>query len=170
MKTKCRRIIKCLWIIIIISIIIGCSKNGEKLNDEHKILAEKFIRGVYGCEPSVVDEFAADSVFITYPIFKELFNKPVIKGREAVKDFANVFCKRWKEAQITIHQSIAEGNKVVFVWSFSAIRVTTPGDADSGGSRQSWGGITLYRFNDAGKIVSEIGEESSPGPFKRSNE
>jgi hypothetical protein len=31
----------------------------------------------------------------------------------------------------------------------------------------SWGGITLYRFDEEGKIVAEIGEESAPGPLER---
>ena len=29
--------------------------------------------------------------------------------------------------------------------------------------------ITLYRFDDDGKISAEIGEEGAPGPFERSS-
>ena len=35
------------------------------------------------------------------------------------------------------------------------------------GREYSWGGITLFHFNESGKIIAEIGEESSPGPFER---
>jgi hypothetical protein len=35
------------------------------------------------------------------------------------------------------------------------------------GQKKSWGGITLIRFNEAGKIEAEIGEESEPGSIER---
>lgn len=156
---------KYLCLIILLFLIYGC----RKVNEEHKISAEKFFRGVYGCNPSVVDNLAADNIYITYPIFEELFNTPKIKGRKAVKDFVTGFCNRWKDAQINIHESIAEANEVVLIWSFKARRVISSSNGtDSTGHMQSWGGITLYRFNDEGKISAEIGEESAPGPFERS--
>jgi hypothetical protein len=35
------------------------------------------------------------------------------------------------------------------------------------GHEYSWGGITLFYFNDSDEIRAEIGEESSPGPIER---
>ena len=67
------------------------------------------------------------------------------------------FCQRWTDAQISIHDTVAEGDRVVFLWSFQARPVGAPDtDPPSG-----WGGITLFRFDEAGKIVAEVGEEST---------
>lgn len=135
---------------------------------EHTMTAEKFCHALYVCEPDVVAELAADSIVISYPIFATVIGAPALHGRDAAVEFARRFCSRWANADITFHKTIAEGNSVVLVWSFSA-RSIAPGPNGEPPSNevQSWGGITLYQFNDDGKIVLEIGEESDPGPFAR---
>lgn len=132
---------------------------GSSVADQ-KILAERFFRGVYGCEPSIVAELGAEDIIISYPIFQELFDAPAIRGRDRVEQFATGFCSRWKDAEVTIHEAVAEGDHVVLVWDFRARNVQS-------GQVSSWGGISLFRFDSAGRIVAEIGEESEPGPFER---
>jgi uncharacterized protein (TIGR02246 family) len=129
---------------------------------------ERFMRGVYGCDPSVVDELAADSVVLSYPIFEQLYHTPALRGRQAVRRFAEGFCSRWKDGRFTFHESLADGDDVVLVWSFRArfVGPASPG-GPAPGEEQAWGGITLYRFDDSGKITAEIGEESTPGPMAR---
>ncbi|MGA8263291.1 MAG: nuclear transport factor 2 family protein [Ignavibacteriaceae bacterium] len=144
----------------------GC--NGHQNGQEQKALAEQYIRGVYGCDSTVVDNLAADSIIISYPIFEKLFNTPAIRGKEAVRHFVSHFCSRWKEPKYTFHEAIAESGKVVLVWSFKARFVgSQQTDVPPTNQLQKWGGITLIRFNEAGKITAEIGEESDPGPFER---
>lgn len=144
----------------------GCGRheNGQ----EQKKLAEQYIRGVYGCDSTVVDNLAADSIIISYPIFEKLFNTPAIKGKDAVRHFVSHFCNSWKEPRYTFHEAIAESGKVVLVWSFKARYVGPPQPGvPPTNQEKSWGGITFIRFNDAGKIAAEIGEESDPGPYER---
>ena len=135
-----------------------------------KAQAERFFRGVYGCDATVVDELASADVVLSYPIFQQLYGTPAIAGRDAVKDFAKTFCSRWSNARISFHEAIAEGDRVVLVWSYSA-RFEGTGEETPGlppvGEEQSWGGISLFIFNENGEIEAEIGEESSPGPIKR---
>lgn len=130
------------------------------MEDELKNRAQEYFRGVYGGEPEVVDTLAAKDVVSTYPIFKNLFKTPALQGQTAVKDFALGFSQRWDNAQIKFHEAIAEGSQVVLLWSFRARRVETK-------EEHSWGGITYFRFDVSGRIVAEIGEESTPGPFER---
>ncbi|MHA2092839.1 MAG: nuclear transport factor 2 family protein [Candidatus Kariarchaeaceae archaeon] len=144
------------------------NNTGVKMKEKHKVLAEQFFRGVYGGDPSVVDTLASDDIVLSYPIFKKLFNSPSIRGRQAVKEFATGFGNRWTDTLITIHEVIAEGDRVVLVWSFKARNVGSEKQDDVDNSQEhSWGGITLFRFNKSGKIVAEIGEESEPGPIER---
>jgi len=156
------------FLILLVLLVNACSNTSADMEAERKAQAERFFRGVYGGDPSVVDDLAGDEIAATYPIFEKLFNTPVIKGREAVKKFATGFATRWTDAQITIHEAIAEDDRVVLLWSFRARNISTvQEDGQPTIQERSWGGITLIRFNESGKIVAEIGEESEPGPFKR---
>lgn len=128
--------------------------------------AERFFRGVYGGDPSVVDQLAADDIVVSYPIFKELFGSFKIEGRDNVRDFAVGFNKRWADTEILVHESLVDGNRVVLLWSFKG-RMVTGDDPVSTEAYRSWGGISFFRFNGEGRIVLETGEESEPGPIER---
>ena len=125
-----------------------------------KNLAKQFIVGAYEGNTSIVNKLAAEDIVSTYPIFSEIFNTPVLKGITAYNNFVLGFSQRWKNTNLTIHDEIAEGNSVVLLWSFKANRVST-------NQSSRWGGITILRFNNSGKVVAEIGEESDPGPQER---
>jgi len=125
-----------------------------------KNLAKRFFVGVYEGDFSVVEELAAEDIISTYPIFTEIFNTPVLQGLEAYRNHVLNFSQTWKDAKVTIHDEIADGNRVVLIWGFRATSVST-------NQSSRWGGITLLRFNNSGKVVAEIGEESEPGPQER---
>jgi hypothetical protein len=136
-------------------LVSACGDAGGDVASERKALAERFFRGVYACDPSVVDDLAGDDIVVSYPIFEKLFNTSAIRGREAVKDFAT-------------GEAVVEKDRVVLVWSFRARNVgSAQPDVAPTNQEHSWGGITLYRFDGEGKIVAEIGEESAPGPVER---
>lgn len=159
---------KCLFAMLLLFLLGSCKSTVVTKERDYKTYAERFLRGEYGCDTSVVDDLAADSIKISYPIFEKLFGTPVIRGRDSAKQFLKHFCDTWKETKITIHNTIAEGNNVVFLWSFSAHNFgSTVPDEQPDSLVYSWGGITLIQFNDEGKIFAEIGEESTPGPFER---
>ena len=149
-------------------LLLGCGGKSPQVQPDRKAIAERFFRGVYGGNPSIVDELAADSVFITYPVFEKFYHTPVIRGRNAVREFSAGFCDHWSDAHFTIHEAVTEGDRVVLMWTFSAINTGSelPDDHPTN-QEHSWGGITLFRFNEAGKIIAEIGEESEPGPQAR---
>ncbi len=138
------------------------------MDDDLRQVAERYFRGVYGGDSAVVSELAGEDVVCTYPIFASLFGAPAIRGRAAVAAFARRFGARWADARITIHESVAEAGRVVLIWSFRARqREGGGGPGAPAAPEQAWGGITLFRFDAAGKIVAEIGEESAPGPVGR---
>lgn len=156
------------WIAVPLILLVSCGSSDTAFRSERKAVAERFFRGVYGGDVSVVDELAAPDIVVSYPIFQELFNTPVIKGREATKEFARGFAQRWADASVTIHEAIAEDDQVVIVWSFRARNVgSARSDQPPSNQEEAWGGITLYRFNPEGEIAVEVGEESEPGPHER---
>jgi len=126
-------------------------------------IAERYFRGVYGCNPAVVEELTSPDIVVTYPIFASLFGKPVLRGRDAVAAFAEHFCQKWANAEVVFHEAVSDERRVVLLWSFSA-RDT---EAGPGEGESAWGGISLLRFDAEGRITAEIGEESTPGPMGR---
>ncbi len=131
-------------------------------------VAEQYFRGVYCGNPAVVAELAAEDIVISYPIFAKLFNKPTLRGKEAAWKFAEDFSNNWLDAELTVHEVVAVPNKVVLVWSYSARQIGSQIEGvEPTNQVHSWGGITLFCFNQEGKIEAEIGEESEPGPMAR---
>jgi predicted ester cyclase len=138
------------------------------MGSDRKDKAERFMRAVYGGDAGVVDELAADDIALSYPVFESVFNTPTLRGKKAVRAFAERFVTKWADGKLTIHASVEEGDRVVLLWSFRARQVgALANGAPPTGKESRWGGITLYRFDQAGKIIEELGEESAPGPFAR---
>lgn len=159
--------VRILAVLSVLVALAGCSApNADPA--ERVALAERYLHAVYECDSAVVDELAADSVVLSYPIIADLYGAPALRGRDAVQSFSRQFCGRWKDQRTVIHQTVADGDNVVLVWSSTARYEGPPiRQAPAPGTEQAWGGITLYRFDRSGKIAAEIGEESTPGPMAR---
>ena len=144
----------------------ACSEPRVPAPPDLRASAEGFFSGVFGCEPDAIDRFAANEVAVSYPIFSTIFGNPVVRGREAVKQFSAGFCSRWADPELTVHESLQDGDRVVLVWGFSAIPTNTD-SLSARPARESWGGISFFRFDESGLVIEEIGEESTPGPVAR---
>jgi len=146
----------------------ACRGPSADLRAERIAVAERYIRGVYGSDTSVVDDLASDEIVISYPIFESLFGTPAIRGREAVKAFVTRFGQKWVEPEVDFHEALVDGDRVVLLWSFRARDAAPPGPEQAAANQEHhWGGMTLIRFDETGKIVLEVGEESEPGPAGR---
>ena len=155
-------------IIILALVLISACQQGKSTHQEHKNLAEQLLRSVYVGDTARINDMVSDDIVSTYPVFSQLFGTSALRGREAYEKFAMGFSERWNDAKIIFQEAIAEDTSVVLVWSFIATRMTTTPDSSFVAGREySWGGITLFHFNESGKITAEIGEESSPGPIGR---
>jgi len=162
------------WKCAVESTIFGPAAGGVEQVDHRgagrKALAERFFRGVYGGDPSVVDSLAADDIEISYPIFQSIFREPALRGRQAVKEFASGFGLRWSEPRITITEAIEAAGSVILRWSFQARNVgSRPGGPPATDRLHRWTGITIYRFDETDRIISEVGEESDPVPVEHAS-
>lgn len=156
------------WIPFALLFLVGCASNARVPESSRKAAAERFLRGLYGGDESVVSELAAEHIVVSYPAFQDVLGKTAIRGLDAVREFSNRFSRRWENQQITVHEVIAEGDWVAIIWSFQAHdREPAGSDQPQDNENQSWGGITVYQFDTNGKIAVELGEESTPGPYAR---
>ncbi|MGW8314844.1 MAG: nuclear transport factor 2 family protein [Bacteroidales bacterium] len=152
---------KSFFFISLVGLMMAC-QSGSPSDEKHKEIAELYLRSLYGGNTEELDEIAAGDVVSTYPIYEEILGEAAIRGKESLKEFSTGFAQRWTDRELTIHESVAEGNDVVMVWSFKAIWTES-------GEESGWGGITLIRFDESGKVILEAGEESEPGPSGRLN-
>lgn len=155
-------------VILLTVLTIASQAWGGGLESERAQLAQRYFRGVYGGDSSVVDELAAKDIVVSYPIFVDVLGTPAIRGHESLKAFITGFSQRWAEPEFEFHEAVSDVGRVVLVWSFSARSVASrsPGEPPTN-ELHRWGGITLFRFDGSGRITAEIGEESEPGPFGR---
>lgn len=162
------RAFACLYCACTLLLGNGCGTTRVVTQPNHQAIAERYFSAIYGGDLSAIDALADKDIVVSYPIFQTVYNAPAIHGREAVKRFATHFCSRWTDAQFTIDEAVDEGDRLAIVWSFQARNVGAirPG-APPDNQVHHWGGISLLRFNRAGQVVAEIGEESEPGPTAR---
>ena len=110
-----------------------------------------------------MDALAADDIKVSYPIFRSIFGRPTLQGLQEVREFARGFNQRWADPQISIEETVEAAGRVVLRWSYQARDVgSRPGDSPPTNKVHRWTGITIYRFDERGKIVAEVGEESAP--------
>jgi hypothetical protein len=157
-----------LFTMVVIAVAVAAASfAGASAESRQKRAAEDFIRGLYGCDPSVVDRLASDDIAVSYPVFITVFKKPAIRGKKEVKAFSERFCTRWTDSELTVDEAVEEGNTVVLLWSFKATSAVDAPGMPPKGTVDEWGGISLFRFDKNGKITVELGEESDPGPAAR---
>lgn len=155
-----------VWAVALV--VCACPGLCSEADSDRAAVAERYFRGIYSGDMTVVDDLASADILISYPIIEELFGKGAIRGREAVKAFVNGFGKKWVAPQFEFHEVVSDGDNVVLIWSFRARDAgSSPAGQPATNEEHAWGGITWIRFDKTGKISMEIGEESSPGPMGR---
>ena len=129
--------------------------------EENKAIARRFAH-VWGKESlATVDELADPSLSVSYPILPD-----VIRGPEGFKQFLTGFHAAFPDAEVTIGNEIAEGDKVVVRW---IVRGTHRGELlgiPPTGKQVAVTGITIYRLV-GGKVVEERGEEDALGLMRQ---
>ena len=156
-----------IFVIIVLISALSFNTSAQDGLTDYSDRAILLFKSVYEGDISNIEKIASEKIVVSYPIFLKKFNQNALHGLEAYKQFASNFNSNWKDGEVTIHESISDGNKVVLIWSFKGTRVNLT-DQDSKTEQEfSWGGISVFRFDDFGKIVEEFGEESNPGPFNR---
>lgn len=155
-----------VWLTTVLVLITACGTEVHQELAQNKKTAQDYLRAIYTCNRNIDEQLASDEITVSYPVFEELFKKPVLRGREEVQAFSKRFCARWRQPKLTVHESIEEDGRVVLIWGFSARMAKADGDGALEDER-SWGGISLIRFDGKGVVYQEVGEESSPGPWAR---
>lgn len=131
--------------------------------------AQQFFTGIYvRGDPAIIDEVASDNIAISYPVFKQIYGKFTLRGKDDVKRLCANFTRKFEDRKVSFPETIADEDTVVLVWSFEGRWVNAGDDGPSGPVQ--WAGISVLSVNKDGKIDKEYGLETDPstgGAFSR---
>lgn len=103
--------------------------------------------------------FSADSIW-------QGPNFPELRGREARKEFFASMRKAFPDIRFTVDELIAEGDKVVLLWSNSGTHRGEWWGVAPTGKKVSFGGTSTYRFAD-GMITEEFMQHDALGVMQQ---
>jgi steroid delta-isomerase-like uncharacterized protein len=128
---------------------------------ENKTIARSFIQVWGKGNLDIIDELAAPSLSVQYPIMPQ-----VVQGNKTFRKVMEKFRSAFPDSELQIEEEIAEDDKVVIRWSFSGTHQGGLLDIPATGKKVRWTGITIYRIVD-GKVLEEKGEEDFLGFFRQ---
>ena len=128
---------------------------------ENKTIAPSFIQVWGKGNLDIIDELAAPSLSVQYPIMPQ-----VVQGNKTFRKVMEKFRSAFPDSDLQIEEEIAEDDKVVIRWSFSGTHQGGLLDIPATGKKVRWTGITIYRIVD-GKVLEEKGEEDFLGFFRQ---
>ena len=121
--------------------------------EKNKAIARRFSQVWGKGELDIIDELASPELSVSYPPFPQPIN-----GIAAFKQYLTRFRSAFGDADLQIEEEIAEGDKVVLRWNFSATHQAEYRGIPPTGKRMKWTGMAIYRIVE-GKVVEERGEE-----------
>jgi steroid delta-isomerase-like uncharacterized protein len=128
---------------------------------ENKAIARRFIQIWGKGNLDIIDELAAPSISVQYPVMPQ-----VIQGSKRFRRVMEGFRSAFPDSDLQIEEEIAEDNKVVICWIFSGTHQGSLLGIPATGKKVRWTGITIYRIAD-GKVLEERGEEDFLGFFRQ---
>jgi steroid delta-isomerase-like uncharacterized protein len=129
---------------------------------ENKRIARRFFSAWDSAtDPAVVDELAAPTLRVFYP----LFGTPS-EGHAAFKRALAALHRAFPDLVVTVEDEVAEGDRVALRWTMRGTHRGSFFGNPPTGQAIAWSGLTLYRLVD-GKVAEEIGEEDALGLLRR---
>ena len=130
--------------------------------EKNKAIARRFSQVWGTANLDIIDELASPELTVRFPAFPD-----VIKGIAAFKETLARLRSAFGNGDVQIEEEIAEGEKVVLRWSYSAThQAEFPPGLRATGKRLKWTGISIYRIID-GKVVEDRGEEDYLGILRQ---
>jgi steroid delta-isomerase-like uncharacterized protein len=121
------------------------------ITEENKSIANRFAQAwTAGCL-HVVDELADPDIVVSYPIPPE-----PMRGRQQFKAFLTGLFAGLPDAEVTVDEMLAEGDKVACRWTMNGTHKGTLFDIPPTGRSVQISGFTFYRIAD-GKVIEETG-------------
>ncbi len=119
--------------------------------EENKALAARFIQAWTAGGQGVVDDLAAPDLVVYYSHFPQ-----PVHGRKMFQELLALTFSRLPDMRMTAHEFIAEADRVVVRWTYTATQTVEVFGYRPTGRQVEVSGITIYRIRD-GQVIEEIG-------------
>jgi steroid delta-isomerase-like uncharacterized protein len=129
--------------------------------EQNKAIARQFISLWGNGSLDIIDNLADASFSSYYPAFPR-----IIQGGAMFKKVIEGFRAAFSDLHCQIDEEIAEDDKVVIRWSFSATHKGSFLGFPATNRHVKWTGITIFRIVN-GKVVQERGEEDYLGYLRQ---
>ena len=129
--------------------------------DDNKDLARRFIQAWVPGNLGLVDNLAAPDITVTFPVLSE-----PLRGAEAFKQLLAQFHAAFPDAEMSVEQQIAEGDKVATRWRFSGTHRGEVLGIPPTGKPVAVTGISIHRFS-GGRVTDDRGEDDALGLMRQ---
>ena len=129
--------------------------------DDNKALARRFIQAWVPGNLGLVDELAAPDITVTFPVLSE-----PLRGAEAFKHLLAQFHAAFPDAEMSVQEQIAEGDKVATRWRFSGTHRGEVLGIPPTGKSVVVTGISIHRFA-GGRVTEDRGEDDALGLMRQ---
>ena len=119
--------------------------------EENKSIVHRFAQVWTAGKLHIVDELADPNIVVSYPIPPE-----PMRGTEQFKTYLKRIFTGLPDAEVTVDEILAEGDKVACRWTMNGTHKGTFFDIPPTGRSVQISGFTFYRIAD-GKVVEETG-------------
>lgn len=140
---------------------IGATGDRELMSEQTKIIHRLFEEVWTGENPDVADELVGPEYIIHD---REIAEE--IRGPELYKKLASMTRKGYPDMELTIHDIIEEGNKVVLRWTMTGTHEGSMGDREPTGKQVEMPAIGINRFED-GQLVESWTQSDTLGLMKQ---
>jgi steroid delta-isomerase-like uncharacterized protein len=148
---------KLLMIIPLVSLLcftFCCQKGEEGITDEEA----KAIGDIYAKARNEVNLALLDEIYAPDVLVHDCSSPEDIVGLDALKEYYSYTHKAFPDLQATMDETIVKGEKIIWVWTFSATNTgpfhTPMGDIPATGKKVQFSGVAIDRV-DEGKLVEE---------------
>ena len=129
--------------------------------NENKHLARRFVQVWVPGNLGLVDELAAPDISVTFPVLSD-----PLRGAQAFKHFLAQFHAAFPDAEMSVQEQIAEGDKVATRWRFSGTHRGEVLGIPPTGKAVVVTGISIHRFA-GGRVTEDRGEDNALGLMRQ---
>ena len=144
-----------ILLVILLFFTFGCQQKVEEgiTEEEAKAIGDVYVRARNEVNLALLDEIYAPDVVV-----HDCSSPEDIIGLKALKEYYSYTHKALPDLFATIDETIVKGDKIVWVWTFSATNTgpfhTPLGDIPATGKKVQFSGVAIDRV-DEGKLVEE---------------
>ncbi len=150
-----KKLLTIIPLVILLCFTFGCQQQEEEgiTEEKAKALGDIYVKARNEVDLALLDEIYAPNVLV-----HDCSSPEDIIGLDTLKEYYSYTHKAFPDLHATIDETIVKGDKIVWVWTFTATNTgpfhTPLGDVFATGNKVQFSGVAIDRVDEE-KIVEE---------------